>query len=55
MYTKLDEQRRKQILGGFVQKGCNASDIFNSAEEKQSASEETSPAKQEREKELKKD
>jgi hypothetical protein len=47
MYTKSDEQRRKQILSGFIQKGCGGT---YGAEEKQPA-EEKSPAEQEREKE----
>lgn len=47
MYTKLDEQRRKQILSGFIKKGYG--DIYG-AEEKQ-PDEEKSLAEQEREKE----
>ena len=47
MFTKSDEQRRKQILSGFVQKGCSST---YGTEEKQPA-EEKSPAEVEREKE----
>ena len=48
MYTKSDEQRRKQILSGFIQKGCGGT---YGTEEKQPVAEEKSPAEQEREKE----
>ena len=47
MFTKSDEPRRRQILSGFVQKGCGNS---SGTEEKQST-EEKSPAEVEREKE----
>ena len=48
MFTKSDEQRRKQILSGFIQKGCGGS---YGTEEKQPVAEEKSPAEQEKEKE----
>ena len=46
MYTKSDEQRRKQIFSGFIQKGCSG--IYGV--EKEQPAEEKSPAEQEKEK-----